>query len=184
MAIRNRAALLDLANALNEQENYNQHSWGSATALNEPVISVTECTTRACLAGHTVMRAHYQPRVTNSFGPSGNTLDLNWNWVRKSKKSKNFRHVSGVARKLLGLSKEEAKVLFDSYWKPRQGLSVQDALYELADGASVESITDPDLFETLSNKSLSASCLQEENAVYSDEAFGRPSRTEIKVEYV
>ena len=49
--------------------------------------------------------------------------------------------VEPVARRLLGLSYDEADRLFDACWEPREGLSVSDALREIAGGASVEFVS-------------------------------------------
>ena len=181
MAIRNRAALLDLANALDINANYNQRSWGEQviSGTTGPVIEVTECTTKGCLAGHTVMRAHYQPRVRKAFG----TIELNWNYVRKNKEAK-FQYVADVARKLLGLSKEEAKVLFDSNWLPRDDMSVQDALRKLADGASVESVTEKATYAVTSSKLLSESVMWHSPNQVIELATNSDTINDVEVEYV
>ena len=48
---------------------------------------------------------------------------------------------------VLGLTYEEAKLLFNQHWLPKPGLSVSDVLTALAHGVDVEAVTDDDVVE-------------------------------------
>ena len=47
----------------------------------------------------------------------------------------------GVAREILGLTRNEADVLFSAYWHPRPNYTVPAVLRMLADGADVNGLT-------------------------------------------
>ena len=79
-------------------------------------VPASECGTVACVAGWAC------------FLTSGSTMVPLDGWTRS-------------ARELLGLSSQEADLLFCDTWKPRPGLTVPEALRKLGDGASVEEVS-------------------------------------------
>lgn len=139
-------------------ESYYQGEWGvGGLKLNgvvEPVQAEKlpkalegDCDSYGCIAGHTAMlagfvpwdaRVHKTKKFTYYFG--------DWSVVIDPKDPKGKRHHSArVAAKALGLSTKSAEVLFHESWRPKEGMSVSDALRAIGDGKSVKSVTDCDL---------------------------------------
>lgn len=49
--------------------------------------------------------------------------------------------IEATAQELLGLTDEEADILFDGRWSPANGVTVPSALRRLAGGETIESVT-------------------------------------------
>lgn len=86
------------------------------------------CDTKGCIAGHALVESGYKVDETGL-----RFVDVG------------AFHIAYTAALLMGLSLDEANVLFHQQWEPAgEGPlteRVQKALYALADGASVEDIT-------------------------------------------
>lgn len=90
----------------------------------------TSCGTTACIAGHAAIRSGKRPIFDFCDGTARYFF------------SDTERVCGGdIGQVLLGLTDEEASLLFDEFWRPAHGLSVPEALEKLAAGASIEEIT-------------------------------------------
>lgn len=96
-------------------------------------FDIGECGTRACIAGHAAL-VEYGSRVS--------TLRGGVVWDDGS-----FTLVDEAAQDALGLTEEDAECVFGGRWLPAGDPSmplherVRDALYALADGATVAEVT-------------------------------------------
>lgn len=147
---RNTDALLDLAKVVekaNRKGAYDQFTWGETSIVrpgDDVDVSVRDCQTSHCLAGHAVVGAGFLPHA--SVSPyDRQKVYVDWEWVRKPTGRK-FRHTPNEARKILGLTKREATILFSGEWRPKSPLSVPGALRKLAKGASIYEVTDDAFF--------------------------------------
>lgn len=112
-----------------EPASYSQATWGYAPQ--------NSCNTTACVAGHALLASGYRLTQLQIF------VDSN---------GKAIPDAAGVIRELagnlLGLDANEAAILFDAEWEPRQDLGidlaerVRKALYAIADGADIEDVTE------------------------------------------
>jgi hypothetical protein len=147
MSKRNAEALNRLANYIaHHPERYDQTQWGwktDPTADKTASVSVRECGSNQCLAGHAARQSGWTPYVTPI---ASGGIFVDWEKVRKPGQ-RVFREVSSVARKELGLTPRESAILFAGGWAPANGQTVQWALRQLAKGASIEDVSASDAVE-------------------------------------
>jgi len=108
-----------------EPQRYSQTTWGRET----------KCGTVACLAGHAAL---LNANVAGLMGHSMGQVILKNGWLAPT---------YSLAADALGLADEEEDVLFAGGWLPAGDPAtplherVRDALYALADGATVEEVS-------------------------------------------
>lgn len=125
--MRNRELFYQIADLIEKHpEQYDQQTWGSET----------ECGTAHCIAGHACLLSGLKPliRINDSadysrFFPAG---------ANQAEKPFEWQNVDHLAKKLLGLEREEAWILFDTMWVPPEGQTVPQALRAIGDGAEIE----------------------------------------------
>lgn len=98
----------------------------------EQVYTYGSCFTFGCVAGNAAAALGYEGRRS----PYGRRM-IEWDSVRLRGSNDEFRLVSGVAADALGLTWQEAEVMFGSNWKPKEGLSMGSVLRRLAGGAHI-----------------------------------------------
>lgn len=138
-----------------DPESYDQDIWG----YTEPQRSVDyedldyrkaeileqDCGTSHCIAGWAAVLSGYKPSIT-SYEESLNKFVIEVDWSHVKKDLEPGRATCAVGREVLGLSMQDADVLFSEFWKPEQVTGdstrdVIDALRRLADGHSVDDVT-------------------------------------------
>lgn len=120
------------------------------------------CRTTACIAGHTMFlsgKAGYLIRDT--YSPSQRVVvvatediyvdepTMHWNARTIPKGHHVADFAAPIARRELDMPAWQAKRLFDGDWKPREGMTVPEALRALADGAKLSEVTSRDRFAHL-----------------------------------
>lgn len=111
-------------------DSYDQGSWGyiiekPSAHANISIIEqmgLNACGTRGCIAGWAVALNVNEPQVRDAF-------------------SKGLFDVGDMAQRLLNLESYEADILFNEVWEPAVGMSVPEALRQLAKGAEIEEVT-------------------------------------------
>lgn len=126
---RNAKLLRDVADKIEGDPHlYSQGTWGR----------VTPCGTAHCIAGWACELAGCEPNDPTAW-------EDGWLSVRKPG-STEFMPVGIAAEQLLGLSDIEALDLFDGGWKPKDGMTVPEALRGLADGKLMAEVSRDDWF--------------------------------------
>lgn len=70
---------------------------------------------------------------------------LNYSFSSRNDNRK-FYSVSSIVAEELGLATNEANVLFNEDWQPREDMTVPEALRAIAGGADIESVTHDDYY--------------------------------------
>lgn len=156
---RNAEALRELAEHLNRNSRYDQTVWGAreiritAESCDNLTVDIKECGTQQCIAGHAVALAGRVPVVKcNTFDRLYNEVHVmvDWGFVRPATGGR-YASTPEVARRILGLSREDAAILFHGSWEPR--VSLRKALLALADGASIKSVTSSSSYDFITTPS-------------------------------
>lgn len=124
-------------------EEYDQEVWG--TNSESLVKPYTPCGTSFCIAGHAAHMTNWVPYMES-------IKVVDFGRLRKARAENsmvNYFDASSIGAAELGLSSDEASVLFEERWVPDPHLTVSQALRRLGDGAPVAEVTDPDLLESL-----------------------------------
>lgn len=132
--IRNTELFLAIADFIEMfPESYNQEVWGDdIEGENAP-----PCGTAFCIAGHAGHETGWLPRTIDR--PSGK-VEHDYCVVRNLKAPQHgFKSVESIGRLELGLTAQEADVLFNELWRPVD--TVAGALRDLAWGARVSDVT-------------------------------------------
>lgn len=119
---RNSDLLRAVARQIREHpETYNQHVWA--------------CGTQACIAGWAVLLSG--GRIGSANDTWGESV-LDHAFLDDDEVGE---HVGDAAERLLGLTADEATVLFAGFWEPLAELTVPEALEKIADGADIFAIS-------------------------------------------
>lgn len=110
----------------------NPGTQGDVDDILELVYTEGSCFTFGCVAGNAAAALGYEGR-RSSYG----RRMIEWDSVRLRGTNDEFRPVSGVAADALGLTWQEAEIMFGSNWKPKEGLSMGSVLRRLAGGAHI-----------------------------------------------
>lgn len=128
-----------------DRKHYDQTAW----IRTEDPHTDEPCGTTCCIAGWaTVLSGRGVP----------STKKFSWGHAVPVFRNK-YRHMIkpwAVARQELGLTRSEARILFDEEWRPKRHIGVPKALERLAEGASVESVTDPETYAVLAAEAKAA----------------------------
>ncbi len=127
---------VDLFHAVAEKiesdpKRYNQGSWGTSGRRKTPPTPA--CKTSHCIAGWAAVIAAPE-RVSwlgNGWGPGV--------WMMSAIDG----DMQQLGADLLGLTDDEAEVLFSIDWKPREDLTVPEALVKIGNGASIAEVSPP-----------------------------------------
>lgn len=162
---RNRDLFYKIADRIERQpDDYDQAKWGEDNSLvvatrldpSDPAIhelvadTINECGTSHCIAGHAADLEGWVPSMyVNSVGIHGS-----WDRVvapGHDPIDRDGTSIFGVARDLLGLTDDEASILFSEYWmaegwEPEMSDDqyiplVAKALRSFGDGASIHEVT-------------------------------------------
>jgi hypothetical protein len=144
--LREVADIIELAPHL-----YDQGDWGNPYDVDVNVqIDGYTCGSTHCIAGWVVALHGWRPRdmwedETGTYGDwssiqKGDEFSAPWHEAVGLLEMPNLNY-SGEERSMLG-SEQRTYDLFDGGWKPKDGLSVPDALRMLADGASIQEVSD------------------------------------------
>ena len=168
--VRNKELFYKIADVIeNDLSVYDQSWWGAHIyetcpngddeALERTKARVLEqsCGTSHCIAGHAAVLAGYKPEVRKgyvpAFGKAEAHIVIEINWEEMFSPNGNVMdHPSDIGRKVLGLSPEEASILFGEYWRPLDwdddasdevnAKYVAEALRALGDGWSIYDVTE------------------------------------------
>ena len=166
--IRNKELFYKIADVIeNDYGVYNQSLWGDhvyTSCANNPedieatTVRVMEqsCGTSHCIAGHAAVLSGYTPVVNKCLIPetgmreAGMVVEINWEELI-SPKGVSGHHPSDVGRDVLGLTIEEADLLFSEWWRPDgfdfdnedhiNAKAVAEAMRGLGDGWSIWDVT-------------------------------------------
>lgn len=108
-----------------DPKSYNQERWAT-------VSSESMCGSVACIAGHGLMLTGWGVSLVayGTFYKDGRVLQFG-------------SDIQSVAAIAFNLSTTESRVLFHGRWKPREGLTVSDALRLIGKGEKVSVVTQP-----------------------------------------
>jgi len=160
---------------------YNQQNWGHEPAgllkfgfnsnWDDAIKDVETCGTSFCIAGHAAALSGYVPLIKqnavnvdpvmhltpdetalHAAGEQAYILRPDWYRVKpKNQPDAGWARTPAVARDLLGLTPEDADILFDESWEPEtadfwdsdevRARKVAEALRDIAAGDSVRSVT-------------------------------------------
>jgi hypothetical protein len=139
-AMRNAEALRRIADRIEQTpEIYKQESWflypedddwvsiWEKAEADEVDILFPDCGTHACIAGHAIIDAGY-----------GYVADGGYYTNREQ--TEEFYGEAPLAAFLLGLTTQEARLLFLRSMRPREGMTAPEMLRALADGARVSEV--------------------------------------------
>ena len=124
-------------------EEYDQEVWG--TNLETLVEAYTPCGSSFCIAGHAAHMTNWVPFMDG-------IKHFDFGRLRKARAENNLDNyfdASSVGAAELGLSPDEASVLFEERWQPDPELTVPQALRMLGDGVAVADVTDQDILPML-----------------------------------
>ena len=166
--VRNKDLFYQIADVIEKDLGvYDQSLWGGhvyTSCENDPeAIEATtnhvmeqSCGTSHCIAGHAAVLSGYKPQVLKIPIPktgireAGMIIEINWEELI-SPDGVAGKHPSDVGRELLGLTIEEADLLFSEWWKPEgfdfgnedriNAKAVAEAMRELGDGCSIWDVT-------------------------------------------
>lgn len=105
-------------------ENYHQHRW----------VSKSDCGSAFCIAGTTVFLEEGENIFSEEYGTWQDDQFFPHDTPSNNK-------IADKAQKILGLEALESYVLFDGGWKPKDGLTVPEALEKLGAGAHLKDVT-------------------------------------------
>ncbi len=92
----------------------------------------TDCGTAYCIAGWVgQVLIEQSPQVYSRAKGDHDSI------VIKTGRNRSIKHVGVIAAEELGLNEEEASILFDSLWEPAEGLTVEEALVKIGNGADI-----------------------------------------------
>lgn len=122
----------DLLESYIANDEENPDIQGDVDDILELVYTEGSCFTFGCVAGNAAAALGYEGKRSLY----GRRL-IEWDSVRLRGTNDEFSPVSGVAADALGLTRDEAEVMFGSNWKPKEGLSMGSVLRRLAGGAHI-----------------------------------------------
>ncbi len=119
MTERNSELFYEVADQIRkEPSSYIQSIWG---AQGDPLLP---CRTAACIAGWATIL-------------SGQAI-----WQERDKVFELHCDIHPIAAEALGLTPDEAARLFSPVWRPREDLTVEEALEKLAAGADLDEVSE------------------------------------------
>lgn len=148
--MRNKELFYKVAEMVTDEHHYNQGVWADFADGAWPdnireisqgeIVEIDPCGTAACIAGNAMIAKQMVGLTMNKWMDELEFV-LNQDHSLYDKGTAIRFCAPTIAADLLDLELEEAAILFDEDWEPKEGLTVPDALRMLGDGADIEDVT-------------------------------------------
>lgn len=100
----------------------------AASEWGDPILQ--PCNTRCCIAGHLMYEAGWRYNVVEG------------NWIDPSGTHRSSPLFGYEAQLIAGIDERTADILFSGSWRPREGMTVPEALRALVDGETIGSVSE------------------------------------------